>query len=194
MRTRPPLIAPLFRSDGQARLLSTLLLSDDELSLTDLAERSDLAYATAHREVERLLDAGILSERLAGRTRLVRPNTSSPLARPLREIVLIATGPLPLLRQELDGIEGVESAFIFGSFAARMNGVEGATPNDIDVMIVGEPDAGAIYDACQQVEAAVRRPVNPVITTREEFDDDSGFHQQVRESPIVPILGEAPWW
>ena len=43
MRTEAPLLAPIFRSDGQARLLSTLLLTGDELSLTDLAERAGVS-------------------------------------------------------------------------------------------------------------------------------------------------------
>ena len=47
MRTEAPLLAPIFRSDGQARLLSTLLLTGDELSMTDLAKRAGLAYPTA---------------------------------------------------------------------------------------------------------------------------------------------------
>src|SRR5699024_9935786 len=62
MRTQPPPMAPIFRSAGQARLLAAVLLTDDELSVTELAERADLAYPTAHREVARLLDAGILTE------------------------------------------------------------------------------------------------------------------------------------
>ncbi len=43
MRTEAPLLAPIFRSDGQARLLSTLLLTGDELSITDLAKQAGLA-------------------------------------------------------------------------------------------------------------------------------------------------------
>jgi hypothetical protein len=39
MRTEAPLLAPIFRSDGQARLLSTLLLTGEELSVIDLAKR-----------------------------------------------------------------------------------------------------------------------------------------------------------
>ena len=62
MRTEAPLLAPIFRSDGQARLLSTLLLTGEELSVTQLAERAGLAYPTAHREVARLVDAGIRVE------------------------------------------------------------------------------------------------------------------------------------
>ncbi len=193
MRTEAPLLAPVFRSDGQARLLSALLLAGDELSITDLAERADLAYATAHREVARLIDAGILTERQVGRTRLIRGNPDSPLAAPLREILTVVSGPVVLLGEEFGRIEGIESAFLYGSFAARLCGVDGPTPHDIDVMVVGAPDVDAVYEACTRVEAAVHRPVNPTILSLSEFKAESGFLDTVRSSPIVPVIGEPSW-
>lgn len=193
MRTKAPLLAPIFRSDGQARLLSALLLDDEERSLTQLAEQTRLAYPTVHREAARLLQAGILTERQAGRTRLLRADPDSPLFAPLREILLVTTGPVALLKQEFSTIREVETAFLYGSFAARMQGVDGPAPRDIDVMVIGEPDPDEVYDACGRVEEIVHRPVNPTITTRAEFDRDSGFHTQVRTSATVPVLGELPW-
>lgn len=193
MRTEAPLLAPIFRSDGQARLLAVLLLGDDELSVTDLANRAGLAYPTAHREVARLLEAGILVERSAGRTRLIRANPDSPLARPLREILTISAGPAALLAEEFGRIPGVESAFLYGSFAARLQGVEGAAPNDIDVMVIGTPDVNEVYDACTRVEAAVHRPVNPTILTATELAEQSGFFNSVRSGPVVMVVGELPW-
>jgi DNA-binding transcriptional ArsR family regulator len=193
MRTQAPLLAPIFRSDGQARLLSTLLLTGDELSVTDLAKRADLAYPTAHREVARLLDAGILSERQVGRARLIRTNDESPLVDPLRDILTIATGPAVLLAEELARIDGIESAFLYGSFAERMLGEAGPAPRDIDVMVLGEPDVDAVYEACTRVEAVVHRPVNPTILTPEEFAEPSGFLENVRSGPAVAVIGELPW-
>ena len=193
MRTEAPLLAPIFRSDGQARLLAALLLGDDELSVTDLASRVGLAYPTAHREVARLLEAGILVERSIGRTRLIRANPDSPLTSPLREILVVSAGPAALLTQELGRVGGVESAFLYGSFAARLLGVEGAAPNDIDVMVIGTPDAGEVYEICTRVEAAVHRPVNPTILTPGELADQSGFLDSVRSGPIVPLIGESSW-
>lgn len=38
-------------------------------------------------------------------------------------------------------------------------------PHDIDVMMLGEPDVDAVYEACARVEAAVHRPANPTILT-----------------------------
>lgn len=193
MRTRTPLLAPIFRSDGQARLLSALLLADTEMSLADVAARTGLAYPTVHREVARLLDAGILAERMAGRTRLLRANADSPLVSPLRDILLTSTGPVVLLSEELRRIDGIEAAFLYGSFAARMQGVEGPAPDDIDVMVIGSPDPELVYQACDRVEAAVHRPVNATILSPGEAEEESGFLSQVRSSPVVPILGELPW-
>ena len=193
MRTEPPLLAPIFRSDGQARLLSVLLLGDGELSITDVATRAQLAYPTAHREVARLVDAGILVERQVGRTRLVAANADSDLVPPLRQILQVVTGPVALLSRELAGIEGIDSAFIYGSFAARLRGVDGPAPNDIDVMVVGTPEAELVYQACDRVEEVVHRPVNATILTPAELAADSGFLDHVRASPTVSILGDVPW-
>lgn len=193
MRTEAPLLAPIFRSDGQARLLAELFLGDPASSLTELSERTNLAYGTVHREVGRLLDAGILTEQHVGRTRLVSPNRDGPLYEPLLQILLVSTGPVPLLTQELADIPGVEAAFLFGSFAARTLGAEGAPPGDIDVMVVGTPNAELVYDACDHVAEKVHRPVNPTILTEQEIQQETGFHQQIRASPIISIVGESPW-
>jgi DNA-binding transcriptional ArsR family regulator len=193
MRTEAPLPAPIFRSDGQARLLSTLLLTGDELSVTDLAKRADLAYPTVHREIARLVDAGFLSERQVGRTRLIRADAESPLVDPLREILGVATGPVVMLAEELARIDAIDCAFLYGSFAARMLGDAGPAPHDIDVMVLGEPDVDEVYEACARIEAEVHRPVNPTILTPEEFAAPSGFLDSVRSGRAVAVIGELPW-
>ncbi len=193
MRTEAPLLAPIFRSDGQARLLATLLLPGDELSISDLAERSGLAYATAHREVERLIDAGILASRSIGRTRLISGNSNSPLVSPLRDILAVIAGPVPALRQQLEAIPGILSVFLYGSFAARLRGEPGPDPNDIDVMVVGDPEPARVYDACERVQRLVSRPVNATILTSEEFHENSGFLETVRSRPVIHVMGEHLW-
>ncbi|MDR1767999.1 MAG: winged helix-turn-helix domain-containing protein [Propionibacteriaceae bacterium] len=192
MRTEAPLLAPIFRSDGQARLLAASFL-DGELSLSDLAGAAKVSYPSAHREVGRLLDAGILAQRTVGRARLIRPNEDSPLVPPLNQLLMVCAGPLPLLRRELSEIAGVDSAFVYGSFAARVSRIAGPAPRDIDLMVVGRPDPDAVYDACARVEDAVRRPVNPTILTSDELLANSGFMEDVRANPVLPVIGEPPW-
>ena len=188
------MVAPVFRSEAQARLLSSILLAGDELSLTELALRTETPYATAHREVARLLDAGIFTERTVGRTRLISANPESLLVAPLREILAIVTGPVIFLTRELLAIANIEAAFLYGSYAARSTGVAGPPPGDIDLMVVGTPDRDAIYDACDRVERKVGRPVNPTIMTLAEAqaESQSGFMKTVTSQPTVPLIGVWP--
>jgi len=175
-------------------MLAELFLSGvEEFNLNELAQRAELAYGSVHREVARLLEAGLLAERRVGQARYVRPNPESPLTRPVRELLVVSAGPVPLLAAELREVAGLQSAFLYGSFAARLRGEPGAAPRDIDVMVVGHPDPTKVYDACQRVGDQVGRDVNPTIMTPGELEEHSGFLLQVRQSPTVPVIGDLPW-
>lgn len=111
----------------------------------------------------------------------------------MREILRVATGPVVMLAEELGRIDGIGSAFVNGSFAARMLGDAGPAPRDIDVMVLGQPNADAVYEACTRIEAAGHGAVNPTILTPEEFAESSGFLENVRSGPAVVVIGELPW-
>ena len=164
------------------------------MSPTELAEQTGTPYATAHGEVARLLDAGILAERTAGRTRLLSANPECPLASPLREILAVSTGPAVFLTQELSAIPNIDADFLYGSYAGRTAGVVGPPPNDIDVMVIGAPDPDSIYSACDRVERQVGRPVNPSILSPAEAiaESQSGFLHTILSHPTVPLVGRWP--
>lgn len=186
---------PLFRSDGQARILAELVFSpDDELSITELTHRAAVAYGSVHREVERLLQAGLVQQRRVGSSRMVRVNPDSPLADPVRALLLVSAGPVPLLKAELSRLDGIEHAFLFGSFAARMHGLAGDPPNDIDLMVWGTPDPMAVYEACRRVGDQVGRPINATIMTRDEVRTGSAFLDHLRANPVVPVIGGGTEW
>ena len=192
VRTSPPLVAPLFRSDGQARLLAEVFLSGaDELNVNEIAGRAGLAYGTVHREVGRLIQAGLLVDRRVGQARYVRPNPASPLTPPVRQLLMVSAGPVPLLADALRGIAGVTAVFLYGSFAARLRGEPGEAPRDIDVMVVGAPEPAAVYEACRRVGDQVGREVSPTIMSPGELAEHSGFLTQVRRGLVVPVLGDA---
>ena len=73
-----------------------------------------------------------------------------------------------------------------------MLGDAGPAPHDIDVMVLGEPDVDAVYEACSRVEAAVHGSVNPTILTPEEFAAP-GFLDNVRGGSALAVIGELPW-
>jgi DNA-binding transcriptional ArsR family regulator len=142
MRTEAPILLPLFRSRGQARLLARVFLHPDErLSLNQLARELDLDPATVQREAERLVEAGILTSERVGTARLVRPNEGRLSTSSSRASSSRPSGPVPVLRERLKELVGVEAAFIHGSWASRHAGERGEAPGDIDLVILGSPEA-----------------------------------------------------
>ncbi|HZQ78452.1 MAG TPA: ArsR family transcriptional regulator [Acidimicrobiia bacterium] len=193
MKTKPPPLLPLLRSAHQAEILTRLLLGPQEsISLTDLARVSGASLATVQREVERAEASGVVQSERVGPTRLVRANPSSPLYRPLADLLLVAFGPVPVVTDELAGIPGIEDAYLFGSWAARYSGEAGAAPNDVDVLVIGEADRDAVYDAADRAERRLHRPVQITFRSADEWaDSQEPFIATVRSRPLVRLeLGD----
>jgi len=189
MKVATPLLAPLFRSDVQGKLLAALFVDpSNEYSISDLACRVGTSEPTASREIDRAETAWIVSSRRVGKTRLVRADTSNPLYRPYSEIVLATYGAPEVVRQEFSRIRGIAHLFLFGSFAARYMGEEGPAPKDLDVLIVGTPSRNEVYEASERAEKRVGIPVNTTIRSEEEWQTSSdSFLRQLRSSAVVSI-------
>lgn len=176
---------PIFRSPEQERLLGELFVfTEGPLTLSELATRAGTSLGGTHKEVERLESSGLIRSTTRGRNRLIEANPSSPVYPELRGLLLKTLGPEPLLRSALADIDGIEDAFIYGSWADPAN----RSPADIDLLVVGDPDIGAVYDAASSVEAEVGRPVNVTVRSPTEWaDSDSGFEQAVKSGPRIDL-------
>lgn len=181
---------PIFRSRVQGELLAAVLLtSDAEFSLTELAQRIGAALSTVHREATRLEDAGVLTSRRVGNVRFVRANPSSPAYTPLRELVERYFGVPVVIAEEFGDLDGIVELYIFGSWAARTEGLAGPEPNDIDVLVVGQPDRDATYESALRVERRIGKPVNVTIRTPDAWARKAdGFLQHVAASNLIPII------
>jgi DNA-binding transcriptional ArsR family regulator len=189
-KSPPPPLLPILRSQQQAEILALLLGDPDlEVSVSDLAERTGVAYASVHREIERAEATGLITSRRVGRTRLVRANTSSPYYDGLADVLTKAFGVPHLLAKALAGIEGMHRLFVYGSWAARFRGEQGLRPvGDIDVLVLGEPDRDAIYQAVDPLETRLGRPVQITIRDADWLEAGSGsFHDTVMSRPLVEI-------
>jgi predicted nucleotidyltransferase len=188
----PPPLLPLLRSRLQGDLLTLVLLTPaQEWSLTELAARVGASVSSAQREVSRAEQAGVVTSRRLGNTRLVRA-ADSPLTGPLTELLLRAFGPRQVLAEELAAVNGIEAAYLFGSWAARYAGEEGRPPADLDVLVIGTPDRDELDEAAQRVEERVAREVNVTIRTPQWWQEGTdGFHTDVTRRPLVPLYTEA---
>jgi DNA-binding transcriptional ArsR family regulator len=187
MRSTPPPLLPILRSQHQARLLVELLLDPArEETLSELARRTDTPLSTLHLEVQRLVEAGILAERVEGRNRLLRANTDSRLFRPLAELILVTYGPASVVAEEFGALAGVRAVYIFGSWAARYLGDPGEPPHDIDVLVVGDRVSRLqVSAAAQRAEDRLRIPVQTVVVTNARWAGASdALIAQIKASPL----------
>jgi len=176
---------PIFRSPEQERLLGELFVfADQPISLSELSARAGTSLGGTHKEVERLEASGLVRSTTRGRNRLIEADPMSPVYQELRGLLLKTLGPESLLRSALSDIDGIEEAFIYGSWADPAR----RTAADIDVLVVGDPEVGAVYDAASDLERVAGRPVNVTIRSPAEWAQaDGAFERAVKSGPRIEL-------
>jgi hypothetical protein len=190
MRSVAPALLPIFRSRLQADILAALLLAPGrEYSLTDLARRFAVPLSTVHGEAHRLTAAGLLTQRQAGRSVMLQANSGNRLTGPLTELLLLSWGPQEVIAEEFADLPGADQVLIFGSWAARYHQQPGPPPRDLDVLVIGTPARGAVYDAADRAEQRLGMPVNPVIRAASAWEHQADpLLQQIQSGPFLIVL------
>jgi len=192
MRSEAPALLPIFRSRGQARLLTLLFLHpDQEYTLSDLARRLAMSLSTVYGEVTRLEDAELITSRPVGRARLLRANQANRLTAPLTHLLTLTFGPQEAVGEEFAELNA-QAVLIFGSWARRYEGEPGPPPNDVDVLVLGDVDREAVYEAAERAQARLDLPVNPVVRPAGRWTADDPLTSQIKESPYVIAYGQLP--
>ena len=189
MNTRAPVLSPLFRSDVQAQILAYIFLNPDRgYTTAELARDSQAPYATAHREVVRLIEAGLVTEDRVGQAKIVRANTANQSAQPLSELLRLSYGPSVVVPRVLARIADIDEAYIYGSWAARFVGEPGDAPGDIDVIVIGNPRRRAIEEAANSAERELGREVNIRIVPHAMWISDTDlFVKTIKSRPFVRL-------
>ena len=126
--------------------------------------------------------------RVKSQTRLVTA-ADSPITSPLTELLLRSFGPRQVIAEQLAGLPGIETAFLFGSWAARYAGHPGRAPADIDVLVIGHPDRDQLDDAAQRAGSRLAREVNVTVRSPEWWrGSGDGFHTEVTARPLIPVF------
>jgi len=191
VKSLPSQLTPFVRSDAIGALLAeTLGHPDAEFTLAELGRLTGVSAPVVHREVSRLVDAAVLRDRVEGRNRLVRANPDHPLYGPMREIIAATYGPVPVLRAAFDGVEGVAKVYIYGSWAARRSGEPGESPNDVDVLVVGDVPRRRLSEIASAASDDLAVPVNITRASYEDWEaaEPSPFLRTVRSRPLVDVM------
>ena len=86
------------------------------------------------------------------------------------------------------GLAGLERAFIFGSWAARVSGTPGSDPKDVDVLLIGAPDRMAILKVTEEASRKLGREVNLQVVSADVWAQGADpFVKTVKSKPLVEL-------
>jgi len=181
----------LFASAGVRRVLSLFVLQPERVFYQrEVARSADVPLRSAQLALDRLVGLGLIDAERSG-NRMHYSAVRSPAFDSLREWALSEVALVPVLREALQPLAGsIEAAFVYGSTASG----EDTATSDIDLMIVGEVDAYALYDSLQGLYERLGREVNvthyDAAEFREKLTAGSHFIASVMRGPLLWVLGE----
>jgi hypothetical protein len=191
MENNPSWLLPLLPSRATGALLALLYLHPErDYTLTEAGRLIGASPKVMHTEADRLVTAGLVREARRGRARLLRAETAGPVSAPLTNLLAVTYGPLPVLSDLLSQVEGVDQAYIYGSWAARYLGEPGPVPQDVDVLAVGVAHDDDLYHAARLAERRLGREVNISGVSQQYWDAPDpadSFMRHIRERPLVRL-------
>jgi predicted nucleotidyltransferase len=144
-----------------------------------------------HRELEKLVEAGLVVVEKVGNQKHYQANRNSPIFDELHGIAVKTFGIADILLRILDPIaKKIKLALIFGSVARESD----TAASDIDLLIVSHdltyPD---LFTLLAGAEERLSRSVNPLVFNPPEFQNrlntDNAFIRRVTEQPVIFLIG-----
>jgi predicted nucleotidyltransferase len=160
-------LGEMLASPALARLVLHFALHGHEPHhVRGLQRRSGLSMSSLNRELRRLESRGLVQRVDDGGRALYRAVEEHPAWKTLRQLVRDFADPAEVVEEAISGIEGIDAAFVFGSFARGDAGEH----SDVDVLVVGDlaADAALGRDAAE-ASVLLGRPVEIRSYTRERL-------------------------
>lgn len=181
-------------SDSQARLYRWLFGQPERIyHLSELRRLTGLGSASLQRELNRLVNAGLVRSTRVGNMRRFQACADSPVFAELVALTRKALGVVPLLQEALAPLQpALQAAWIYGSVARQ----EDTADSDVDVMLVGDDLLlGEVLERLLPLEAQLGRKINPNCYTPQEFErrrkEPDSFVNRVLSRPVLTLIGEA---
>jgi predicted nucleotidyltransferase len=174
-------------SKARAEVIRLLFAdSSKEFHLRELVRLSGMAIRTLQNELSKLEAAELLLSRRDGNRLYFRANTDHPIFPELHGISLKTTGLADRLTEALNGMEGIELAFVFGSFAND----KATAQSDIDLIVVGNVGLRALAPRLRELSAELGREINPYAISSKNFASKA----KAGDAFIADVISKPKLW
>ncbi len=155
------------RSKIAQKILNLFFLNEKEkFYVNELAEKIKADPANVHKKLLELKEEGILSDEFSGKERYFFLDQKYPFLKEYKKIILKGLGFEKSLKEKLSKLKGIESIYIFGSYAQNKLSLE----SDIDVLIIGDADTIELQKSLVEIQKLTGREINSIELTKEEFE------------------------
>ena len=173
-------ISKIFKSKTRKELFRLYFTNpDQEYYLRELERILRTPVSMIRKELTRLEEDGLFLSQKRGNLTYYLLDQSYPLFDELKSIVFKTIGIQGSLREILGRMQGIEVAFIYGSFAKH----EESGRSDIDLLIIGKIDENRLLREINKLEKVLKREINYSIFQRDEFD-----HKAKGKEPFITDL------
>ena len=176
----------------QQRVLGILFGQPDRrFQGAELIRMADSGTGAVHRQLTSLADSGLVNVTRIGNQKHYQANPDSPVFEELCGLIRKTVGLREPIKTALEPfVDQINVAFIYGSIAKGSD----TAKSDIDLMVFGDNmDYAGVYKALQSAEEVLHRPVNPNLTTLNEWKkklaENNPFFVKVSSQPKLFIYG-----
>ena len=163
----------LLRSELRRKLLAYFYANRSaRVYVRQLAKALDVDSTNLSRELARMEREGFLRAQLEGRQRYYSVNPEYPYLKAVFSLLQGTVGLVPSLKTALSHVSGIDEAYLYGSFAKD----EADRASDIDLLIVGEPDTGALAVEVRKLEKTLNRELNYTVFAPQELKRKLAAH------------------
>lgn len=181
------IIGLLFRSKIRQNILVRFFAEEGrKFYINEMARLAGTSQGTCRRELNRLVDVGLLATSRTGNLLYYELNKQAPFFNEFRTIIQKTIGIEAIIRNGLQGLKGINFAFIFGSYAKN----ELESGSDIDIAVIGSISNDRIIKVIRDAESLIGREINYHLYSEKEFQRNvitSSFTKNIIKNHIMVI-------
>lgn len=179
------IVALLFKSKIRQKILARFFADESrKFYINEMARLVNTSQGTCRRELNKLVDMGLLVSSRTGNLQYYEINKKTPFYNEFRAIIKKTIGIEAVLGNKLRGLSGITFAFIFGSYAKN----EFKPESDIDMVIIGTVSEDRLVKIFRDVEREIGREINYHIYSLREFKNrlkTNSFTKNIIENRII---------
>jgi predicted nucleotidyltransferase len=179
-----------FLKNRQGEILNLMFSNPDKrYYLAELAKILGKESSAYQKHIEKMINDGILCDERVGNMRFFWLNKNYQLFDEIKAMVSKTIGVEAQLRNIMEKINSIETAFIFGSFASdKFN-----SQSDIDLFIIGEANKDDFIEKIVKLETQISRDINYHIYRKQDVMDKitikNDFINNIFSNKIILLKG-----